>query len=253
MQTMTRKTLWLPAALCVALTSNSFGEAEAFRLELEVGPTWQSRNDVQIPNDATADRFDLTDVLGSGPAVTFRLNGTWNINERHGLRVVLAPLTIDGTGRFDRDTRVDGETFGAGESLDARYRFDSWRIGYRYRYYVANGWRLWAGTTLKLRDAEIALRQGETRASDDDLGLVPRLHLAGEYRLSDRWHFEFDFDGLAGGPGRAIDLAVKFGYALDDRWRITAGYRGLEGGADTDDVYSFAWLHTGLVGVQYRF
>lgn len=253
MQTMTRKTLWLPAALCVALTANSFGEEEAFRLELEVGPTWQTRNDVQIPNDATADRFDLTDVLGSGPAAAFRLNGTWNINERHGLRVVLAPLTIDGTGRFDTDVRFDGETFVAGEALDARYRFDSWRVGYRYRYYEADGWTLHVGATLKLRDAEISLRQGETRAVDDDLGLVPLLHLAGEYRLSDRWHFEFDVDGLVGGPGRAIDLGVKFGYALDDRWRILAGYRGLEGGADTDDVYSFAWLHTALVGVQARF
>ncbi len=241
------------AALFMALPAKSFGEEGSFRFELETGPTWQSRNDVQIPNDATADRFDLTDVLGSGPAASFRLNGIWNINERHGIRVVLAPLTIDDTGRFDTDVRFDGATFVADETVKARYRFNSWRLGYRYQYYDTRSWKLWVGATVKLRDAEIALRQGEIRAVDDDLGLVPLLHLAGEYRLSDRWHVEFDFDGLAGGPGRAIDLAVKFGYALDDRWRITAGYRGLEGGADTDDVYSFAWLHTALVGVQYRF
>jgi len=241
------------AALLALAPHVAFAQKDRFVLELEAGSTWQSKNDVQIPNDQTADRFDLTDILGSGPWASFRLNGIWNIDERHGLRVVLAPLNIEERGRFDRDVRFDGQTFLADTPLDARFRFNSWRLGYRYQYFDANGWKLWVGATAKIRDAEITLRQGETRASDDDLGFVPLLHLAGEYQLGDRWHFEFDFDGLAGGPGRAIDLSLKLGYTLDEHWRITAGYRGLEGGADTDDVYSFAWFNTALVGAQYRF
>jgi len=240
-------------AFLTLMAIESFAQDDSFVLELEVGSSWQSNNDVQIPNDQTADRFDLTDILGSGPWASFRLNGIWNINERHGLRVVLAPLTIEERGQFDTNVRFDGESFLAATPLDARYRFNSWRLGYRYQYYDNNGWRLWAGATAKLRDAEITLLQGDTRASDDDLGFVPLLHLAGEYRWSDRWHFEFDFDGLAGGPGRAIDLSLKVGYTLDENWRITAGYRGLEGGADTDDVYSFAWFNSALVSAQYRF
>jgi len=244
----------LPAFLLLALLPlTAFAEFDNVILELEVGSTWQSRNDVQIPNDQSADRFDLTDILGSGPWATARLNAIWNINERHGLRLVLAPLTIEERGRFDRDVRFDGKTFLAEVPLEARYRFNSWRLGYRYRFYKANDWTLWVGATAKLRDAEIRLRQGETRASDDDLGFVPLLHLAGEYRFDDHWSFAFDLDGLAGGPGRAIDLSLKLGYAINDRWRISAGYRGLEGGADTDDVYSFAWLNTALLSTQYRF
>ena len=243
----------LLAGAVAGASSALFAQESAFVIELEAGPTWQAKNDVQIPNDASADRFDLADVLGSGPSATFRLNGVWNINERHGIRVVVAPLTIEERGQFESDVRFDGETFLADTALDARYRFNSWRVGYRYQYFDAKGWKLWVGGTLKVRDAEIRLVQGDTRASDDDLGFVPLLHLAGEYRLSDRWHFEFDFDGLAGGPGRAVDLSLKLGYDLDDRWRATAGYRGLEGGADTDDVYSFAWLNTALISAQYRF
>jgi len=252
---MSQAKLLFTAIFLTFLSLESFGQNSAFVLELEVGPTWQAKNDVQIPNDTTGDRFDLADVLGSGPYASVRLNGIWNINERHGLRVVLAPLTIEERGQLDGTgtVRFDGETFQADTPVDARYRFNSWRLGYRYKYYDANGWKLWVGATAKVRDAEIRLRQGETRASDDDLGFVPLLHLAGEYQLADRWHFEFDFDGLAGGPGRAIDLSLKLGYDLDDKWRLTAGYRGLEGGADTDDVYSFAWFNTALVGAQYRF
>ncbi len=252
---MTKFNLMPMVALLLTLPMTSYGQdgQARFVLDLELGSSWQNRNDVQIPNDLTADRFDLTDISGSGPWPTVRLNGIWNINERHGIRVVLAPLTIDESGSFDQDVRFDGETFLANTRLDSRYRFNSWRVGYRYQYYDDNNWKLWVGGTAKVRDAEISLRQGDTRASDDNVGFVPLLYLAGEYRLGDRWRFEFDFDGLAGGPGRAIDLSLKLGYQLNEQWRISAGYRGLEGGADTDDVYSFAWFNSALISTQYRF
>ena len=36
-------------------------------LELEAGPVWQTRNDVQIPNTAAGTRFSLVDLAGKGP------------------------------------------------------------------------------------------------------------------------------------------------------------------------------------------
>ena len=74
-----------------------------------------------------------------------------------------------------------------------------------------------------------------------------------EIVFGDRWLFALDFDGLAGGPGRLFDVALKLEYDLTERWRVGAGYRTLEGGADTDDVYTFAWLHYGVLDISYRF
>jgi hypothetical protein len=78
-------------------------------------------------------------------------------------------------------------------------------------------------------------------------------HFAAVYRISDRWHLLADLDALAGGPGRAIDLALKVGYDVSDRWTVTAGYRTVEGGADTDDVYNFAWFNGAVVSGVLRF
>ena len=50
-----------------------------------------------------------------------------------------------------------------------------------------------------------------------------------------RWTAIFDFEGLAGGPGRALDLALKERYDLTDRWSVGGGYRMLEGGVDSAD------------------
>ncbi|MEM1110807.1 MAG: hypothetical protein AAGI11_02770 [Pseudomonadota bacterium] len=242
----------LACLACLVSPGLAANEAPRFSIELELGSTWQEKNDVQIPNDREGDRFSLTEVAGSGPWASARVNFNWDIRGPHGLRVVLAPLSYSERGRLDEDTRFADESFSADDTVKASYRFNSWRVGYRYRFYEKNDWRLWVGGTLKVRDAEIELKQAGVSADDDDLGVVPLLYFAGEYRFNDRWLFQFDFDGLAGGPGRAIDLGLKLGYELNDRWRVSAGYRGLEGGVDSDDVYNFAWFNTALVAVDYR-
>ena len=60
-------------------------------------------------------------------------------------------------------------------------------------------------------------------------------------------------DALGGGPGRAIDLALKLGYDFSRRWALTFGYRTVEGGADVDDVYNFAWFNYAVVSGVYKF
>ena len=101
---------------------------------------------------------------------------------------------------------------------EATYQFNSWRLSYRYKFKDGDRWQLWVGFTAKIRDAKIELRQGDTTSKDTDLGFVPLLHFAADWRFAERWHFIADLDGLAGGPGRAIDLALKVGYDINDRW-----------------------------------
>ena len=224
-----------------------------YEIELEAGPVWQSRNDVQIPNDPTGTRFSLADLVGKGPWPAGRLYLTWNINQRHGIRVLLAPLSVTETGSLFGPVSFAGEAFQSTTPVEATYRFNSWRVSYRYRFLQRQDLDLWVGFTGKLRDAKVALRQGATYSEDTDLGFVPLLHLAADWQLTKSGHLLFDFDGLAGGPGRAFDSSLKFGYDLGDRWRITMGYRTLEGGADVESVYNFAWLHYGLASISLRF
>jgi hypothetical protein len=224
-----------------------------FAVELEAGPVWQSRNDVQIPNDDAGTRFSLVDLAGNGPWASGRLYFTWDINKRHGLRALLAPLSYSETGVLDEPVDFVSESFESGVPTDATYQFNSWRLSYRYRFHHGSRWTWWVGFTAKIRDAKIELRQGEVSARDTDVGFVPLLHLAAQWRFADRWHLLLDLDALAGGPGRAEDLAVKIGYDVSDRWSVRAGYRTVEGGADTDEVYNFAWFHAAVISGVYRF
>jgi len=243
------------ALLAPSFLPGSGIEAQAvptFEIEVEGGVVGQSRNDVQIPNDASGTRFSLADLAGKGPWPAARLYLTWNLNARHGVRALLAPLSIEEMGTLDGPVGFAGEMFQVGTPVEATYQFNSWRLSYRYRFLERQDLDLWVGFTGKLRDAKVALRQENTYSEDTDLGFVPLLHLAADWRVSEDGRLLFDFDGLAGGPGRAFDSSVKFGYDLGDRWRFTVGYRTLEGGADVDSVYNFAWLHYGVASLVLR-
>lgn len=100
-------------------------------LEVEGGGGWQS----QIPNDAAGTQFSLVDAIGNGPWRAVRLHATWNINEKHGMRVLLAPLRVTGTEISDAPVEFAGRRFAAGLPTDAAYQFNSWRVTYRYRFH----------------------------------------------------------------------------------------------------------------------
>lgn len=221
-------------------------------LEIEGGAAWQSYNDVEIPNDGSATRFSLSDLVGNGPWGAGRVYVTWNVGERHGLRLLVAPLSLTEHGVPDRSLSFARATYAPDEPIEATYTFNSYRLSYRYRLHQAIRTSAWIGFTAKVRDAEVALAQGTTSSRKDDLGFVPLLHVAGDWRMAPRWVVRLDADGLAGGPGRAVDASLKLAYDTGGPWWLSAGYRTVEGGADVTEVYSFAWFHYAVASIGWR-
>ncbi len=225
--------------------------AFALELKLSLGSVWQQSNDVQIPNDNSGTRFSLTDIAGTGPWPGGRLEAIWDINEKHGVRALFAPLSYAEQGTIDSTINFAGETFNTAQAVTGEYTFNSWRLGYRYHLRSNERWDLWLGGTLKVRDAEIKLTQGTVSSLDDDLGFVPLFYAAAVYRFDGPWAISVDFDGLAGGPGRAIDLGINLAYQINEALEFGVEYRALEGGADIDQLYNFAWFNSMLLTFRY--
>jgi hypothetical protein len=192
------------------------------------------------------------DLVGSGPYFSYRAYISFDFAQKHGVRLLLAPLTIEDSGTPSQPIRFEGETFEPGTPANATYRFNSYRLTYRYLLFDNERWSWRVGFTAKIRDAEISLAQGGVSASNSNVGFVPLLYLSGEWRWSERLSMLLDADALAAPQGRAEDVAVKLCYRAADRWTMAVGYRMLEGGADVEDVYTFAWLHYAVVSVGVR-
>lgn len=243
------------AVLLPALATPVVTEAtdERFDVKLLAGSSWQVKNDVQIPNSEIGTRFSLADTVGEGPLTALRLEINWRVSDKHGVRVMLAPLEYEEQIVFTAPVNFNGGTFAADTPTTAGYRFNSWRIGYHYTMTDTPQTTLRLGGTLKIRDAEIRLEQGNLVRADDDLGLVPLLHLAAERRFGSGWFVGTDFDALAGGPGRAIDAGLTVGMETTDRWRFGVELRVLEGGADIDRLYNFAQFNSASIFIGGRF
>ena len=225
-------------------------DREAPSLAFEAVSAWQRRNDVQIPNEPPNTRFALDDVTGNGPFYGGRVALDWPLSERQRLRFLVAPLRVDEDGALPAPVVFQDTPFAAGPA-SAKYRFDSYRVSWRYRFHDGAEWTWDVGATLNVRDAEVRLTQGSVSRRRTDTGFVPLLALEGQWRFAPRWRGVFDFEGLAAPQGRAFDVALKLDYAVTPRLSVNAGYRLLDGGADNDDLYTFARFDQAVVGVTW--
>ncbi len=214
---------------------------------LEGAALRQFRNDVRVPGRGSA--VDFRSLIGEDAGAAFRLTGVGRFDDDSGWRFVVAPLSASGTGRLRSPKRFDGSTFAPGVATRARYRFDSYRLTYwrRFRSDARSAWRF--GYTLKLRDAEVSLRQPGVSERFRNTGLVPLLHFGGTTALGPKTDLLLDFDGLVAPQGSALDLGAFVRHRLSPTLGAFAGLRVLYGGADNDDTYNlatFGYLTAGL-------
>ncbi len=220
--------------------------------EWETGVVTATRNDVRIPgSDGTS--LSLVDDLSASAGPAFRVRAGLRLGERHLITALYAPLRLSAEGTLERDVDFAGRAFDAGQPVHAVYRFDSYRLTYRYSFFRQDEFELAAGFTGKIRDAEIALH-GSTTGRKTNTGFVPLVNLHAEWRPhGGSWGILFDADALAAPQGRAEDVLVAVAWTAREGVELYGGYRTVEGGADNDEVYNFAWLHYGVLGARVRF
>ena len=239
--------LSLVTVVLAALVATSRSQA-AVESELEAGVVFVGRNDARVPgNGGTA--ISLSDELKTDPASVFRVRLGYRFGERHLITALYAPLQLNATGTVDHDVSFAGGTYPAGTPLLGVYRFDSYRLTYRYSFIRRADLEVAAGGTAKIRDAEVSLYGADARRKTNT-GFVPLVNVHVAWRPDGgRLGLLLDADALAAPQGRAEDVLLAITWAVRDGLELRAGYRTLEGGADNDQVYNFAWLHYAVVGV----
>ena len=221
-------------------------------LDMETGFVSASKNDVQIPGDQGT-MLSLTDDLASASSFFFRIKGGYRIRERHNIIALVAPLTMKSDGFLPYDVSFAGVVFPADSMLDARYKFNSYRLTYRYDIILKKKVEFGLGITAKLRDAAITLRSPDLIAKKTNTGFVPLINFRLLLMMDDRLGLLLEGDALAAPQGRAEDILFAAQYEISDKMHMHVGYRLLEGGADNDEVYNFSMFNYGSIGFTYTF
>jgi opacity protein-like surface antigen len=224
-----------------------------FTLDAESGAVWAGKSDVRIPNDDGTFLSLTDDLAADDPQAYIRLRATWEINDRHEISGLYAPLSFDFSGEFDRDVDFDGKTFAAGVPASAKFKFNSYRLTYRYNFVRSETFTFGMGLTAKVRDAKVEITEGSHTERYSDLGVVPLINFKADWRFAPQWHLVCEGDALGASQGYAIDVGTGLLYDATENIGIRLGYRILDGGADNDKVYTMSTFHYATLGVTYRF
>jgi len=240
------------AALAAALALIASPAAAQLRIDLEGGAVWSGYNDVRIPGD-TGTLFSLSEDLEIDPSAFWRARVEYTFGGRHTLSALAAPLEVEAMGRLGKDVDFEGTVFPEGTDVVGTYRFDSYRLTYRYEFAPRGRFQAGLGFTAKIRDAEVAVRSEEETATKTNTGFVPLLNFSLRWSFTDRASFLLRGDALAAPQGRAEDVLAAFVYEPRPGIAARIGYRIVEGGADNDEVYNFALLNYATAGLTIEF
>jgi len=221
-------------------------------IDIESGAVFTGYNNVRISGDAGT-LFSLKTDLNAKPNTFIRIRAGYTIKSRHTISLLYAPLTVTSNGTTNKKIDFEGVTFASNTALNASYKFNSYRITYRYEIVKRSKFEFGFGFTAKIRDAEIALASPGLAASKTNVGFVPIINFRLHWKMNDKIGVLVEGDALAAPQGRAEDVLLAGTYKFSDQLVLRCGYRILEGGADNDEVYNFALFHYASVGMSYTF
>ncbi len=247
MKTLIYSIFILFATFCFSISTRAQSQ-----IDLESGLVFAGYNDVRIPgNQGTL--FSLKDDLISKTELFYRLRLSYTIKSRHSLSILYAPLATKSEGSVANDIHFRGVIFPANSKIEGNYKFNSYRLTYRYDIIQKPNFELGFGFTAKIRDAKIALSSPGLSAEKANVGFVPIINFRLKWKIDEKFGLLLDGDALAAPQGRAEDILIATTYKLSEKFDIRAGYRILEGGADNSTVYSFALFHYASFGFTMNF
>lgn len=205
-------------------------------------------NVVRIPATGGTE-FDLAKDLEVSTQFTYRVRASYTIADRHVVSGLFAPLTIHSSGAFQQPVNYSEQTFDANTPVKATYKFNSYRLTYRYLIVAKEKVTFGLGLTGKVRDANITLTQGSKSSDYPNLGVVPLVNFYFLWTPINKASLLIEGDALATGQGRAEDVFAGIMYRPIDALGVKAGYRVLEGGADVEKNYNFTWVNYAALGV----
>lgn len=233
--------------LSLALLSNVSFAHEA---RLEAGALETKSNRFNIPNPGGSRVL----VKDSKAKIYARAQGTFQVSDNGYLRVLVAPLETKYKYNTATTLLYNGVSFPAGSNVDVVYQFNSYRLGYLYRFLTTDTFQMRGGLIGKIRQAKISLSGAGVSSTYKNVGFVPLFNLGFAWKFWNPLELRFDIDGAAAKQGRAFDAAMEVFYQLNDEGSgLSLGTRVLEGGADNTKVNTFALLHYAFLAATWGF
>lgn len=189
------------------------------------------------------------------PLLRFRLSYAFGKTKRHFLSALAAPVQYTTTGTFSGPVIFNSTLFEANQLTTGFYKFNGYRLTYRYLVVQRTHCALGLGLTLNLRDAEFSLQQGAHYERNYNRGLVPLLNTYFTYTPKNHLGILIDGDVFyVDKTGGAIDYLIGLNYSVTSKLTLKTGYRFFSGvGSEAGNVYNKLFVHSWVLGGVFKF
>lgn len=241
------------ASLVLADSQSACASSSPFGIEggAELGVLYPLAHTVQFSKDTT--RFDYVKDGGQDNLFTFaRLELSKHFDDGDKLRFIFQPLELETKVLLEKDINIDGVRFPKEKPLRTLYSFPFYRLSYFWNTLQTEFQTLHLGLGIQMRNARIEFEtlDGTVFVSNRDIGPVPLLSLAYDWRFTEKQFFGFEAEGLFA-PGKYIngdddsqvegailDSSLRYGWLVTDAHRFSVNVRYLGGGAEgqSDDT-----------------
>ncbi|MEB3299260.1 MAG: hypothetical protein VKO21_07230 [Candidatus Sericytochromatia bacterium] len=237
------------------------GPLDGFWFDLETGPLLIARNDAQYgPADGTF--FTAGDLVQNRNLLSsLRLVAEARFWDTESLIFLYAPLDLTTRVALPKEIIFQDTTFARGTVVDARYKFEGWRLSWLHR--VAGTWEdgFEVGLTNQIRNAIVSLSdvQGLKYDDEQDIGWVPAVKVRWRKPLPQGMSFVWEADasstlGLLPVEGGLLDTAATLFIPLQRRLDTFFRARWVNGGATVPDrrIFNDSDFFAALVGLRWQ-
>lgn len=225
-----------------------------WKLRIMPQVSFGGRNTVQRPNDEGGTRVYLNNEFSRKSSARFSPRFELEYNyRRHHILATAALVNDKFEGIAPKNIMYDGQLFAMGDHVDTKYKFNTYRIGYRYRLVDQPSFAFELGATILFRDAYISMEDNTKEAKFSNFGVAPLLSYYLEWKATEQFSLLSYGDAFAIKVGRAEDIFAGAKYQFTPLISGTLGYRLLEGGSDSDKVYTMSAFHFISVGIGFDF
>ncbi len=240
-----KKTLVL--AILIAITSSAWAQ---LNFRVEGGPVFNGYNNIAFPGDVGT-KFSLTDDLKGSASAYYRLSLGYTIKNRHNITLLFSPLDMKYEGSYNKDILFGSTIFAANSHIEAKYKFYSYRLTYRYDIVKREKIEFGLGFTAKIRQAYITLDSETGSDINSNLGFVPIANFRLKWNYCPHMSLLFEGDALGVKIGRAEDILITNIFKVNENLDLSLGYRVLEGGSGSDAIYTYSMFHYIAFGASY--
>lgn len=183
--------------------------------------------------DAAPIQYRLTEVWPAATQGSSRLGGSANLIGS-ALADALDPLA---SLRLENQLRV----------LDRR------RATVDYAWYSKPGWDMRFGFSTTADSSPARQRFLFTAPDRLRASTLPTMHFSSVGRLSERWLFSVNAEGLRTARGQALDMDLRLDYGLTPRLNLFGGYRLTDATSDALEGIGFLPTNSARLGLRLDF